>query len=728
MAQIILGPHNGVRINGTRPRRPKTRRIKPPNDSQEQSFSPEQAIQSSSSSSESSVVVSPSSPSPPLPEWTQDVQLLQPSSPYLPQILNLINTNQWHVEIQPDNTISINLDSVHDLRDFLQTLGELAFQSTLDSSPDLSNHDNTSRGSAIVRRRRVLHPYIKYHSELYAETIWPSITCSSSSGTNSDNGMDEDQQQQQQQQQQNNIRIEWPTFYSTLSTIIDDCIHYFVECMNHYYPVRPRRVIHAWYNNLENPQEDVFALAIGTFWCRHLLIHHRPASITQEQDSKILDMIQHRLAHMTRDALGDYFDEPNIDRIFALCLCNMTTVFSMEQKATFHTLAVRMATALDIRPRTRDDDDDGGVGDTIELENRLWWYLFQIDHFLHESGAIAKSMLSPNSDDLDALSRLVRPTPCSLDEPDEVAGALEWGHVLELWIIRRRIVREIETTLDRGELLTEHMYDNVKATLYDWKARIPELIKSADGTSPSTLSCHGNNNNNNSGSLSMAALEESRLAASMEFCTNTCLILHHFCPHQDAAIISPLERQAILDMIEYSTEMLRLRRAVLSFAPCQTWPGDLKRSIEILMYCTEYGDDLITGRAKHGLNHARHVLRKMAEVKWKDPICMVLINDIEHVLYASPSHVSNNNVMHEQQQQQQQQQQQPQQPPRTTQRAAEEDESIRRRSIKMANNMYTGVMMFDRELQPRAQYYRPANTSDPLDSVTVFEDVSRYMN
>lgn len=716
MAQIILGPHNGVRINGTRPRRPKTRRIKPPNGNQEESPSPEQTIQSSSSGS--SLVASPSS-TPLLPDLTQDVQLLPPSSPYLPQILDLVNTNKWHIEIQPDNTISINLDSVHDLRDFLQTLGELAFQSTLDSSPDFSNHHNTSRGSAMVRRRRVLHPYIKYHSELYAETIWPSITTCSG---NSDNDMDEDQQHQQQQQQQNNIRIEWPTFYSTLSTIIDDCIHYFVECMNHYYPVRPRRVVHAWYNNLENPQEDVFALAIGTFWCRHLLIHHRPASITQEQDSKILDMIQHRLAHMTRDALGDYFDEPTIDRIFALCLCNMTTVFSMEQKATFHTLAVRMATALDIRPRTRDDDDS--ASDTIELGNRLWWYLFQIDHFLHESGAIPKSMLSPNSDDHDALSRLVRPTPCSLDEPDEVAGALEWGHVLELWIIRRRIVREIETTLDRGELLTEHMYDNVKATLYDWKARIPEMIRSADGSSPTTISCHGNNNNStNNGSLSMTALEESRLAASMEFCTNTCLILHHFCPHQDAAIITPLERQAILDMIEYSTEMLRLRRAVLSFAPCQTWPGDLKRSIEILMYCTEYGDDLITGRAKHGLNHARHALRNMAEVKWKDPICMVLINDIEQVLYGSPSQVNNNNnnrVMHEQPL--------PPQSSNATHQRAEEDEGVRRRSIKMANNMYTGVMMFDRELQPRAQYYRPANTSDPLDSVTVFEDVSRYMN
>ncbi|KAI8147603.1 hypothetical protein BJV82DRAFT_352897 [Fennellomyces sp. T-0311] len=562
MAEIILGPHNGLTIKGTRPRRPKTRK---------RDKKPEPT--------------------------TQSYALAKPVSHH---ILELNQSNQWSVEQLPDQNYRITIHSVQDVTDFLKALH-------VKTNEILLPPQQPSRALAPL-------PYIRYHSELYAKTMARPMTGYS---------------------------------MAALTTIVSESVFYFMECMNGYYAVRPKTILIPWYVSLDEDDlcEHPLALAIGAYWCRHIMIHHQNNTI---KDSRVLDAVQHQLSIMAREKLGECFDVPHIDHLFALCLCNMTATFSIEQKVLFHTIAVRMAMDLGVEPRHNQDNDD-----QVELKNRLWWYLFQIDHFLHESGAISSSMLTPSSDDHDALSKLVKPAPCSLDDAAEAAGASQWGHVLDLWIARHRLIREIHS------YNSEAMMDKVNAVIQEWSARAPALP---------------------------AAMLEAHMTISMEKCTNHGLLLHRFCPPPPAQSLNSLQRRAILHMVECFTNMICFRRIVLKFKPCQTFPGDLKRSIDVLSMCAKYKDPWIIDRSKFGLMQARDVLENMAELDWHDPICIVMIQDVDAVLS---------------------QQEQP-------------------RSIKIENNLYSGVMMFDRDLQPRARYYRPARTGEPLDGLTVMENVAQF--
>ncbi|KAG2221374.1 hypothetical protein INT45_012420 [Circinella minor] len=712
MAELILGPHNGLQINGTRPRRPKTRKKDRNNNNSNSSngnisrrtsvtVNNDDSILSTASTVES--VVPGTLVASPAMMTTMTTTTINPTStntttedikPSHIMDLNQTCSEQWSVEALPDNNYRITIHSVHDVTDFLRALS----LSTLRSNATLFTRHNRSSYNNSSSRNIVSLPYIKYHSELYAKTLPRPMT-----GYN----------------------------ISDLPSLVSECVYYFVDCMNHYYPIRPKSLLIPWCTTVEDMCSNPLALAIGAFWCRHVLIHHRPA--TTIKDSRILDAIQHQLSMMAREVLGECFDVPHVDHLFALCLCNMTASFSIEQKVLFHTIAVGMATELGVRPRQKSsefyyrndtnfdsgnreniqndsdnylssttsiNDDDSYCNNNInadddaqvELNNRLWWYLFQIDHFLHESGAITSSLLRPNSDDHDALAKLVRPKPCSLDDPAEAAGACQWGHVLGLWITRRRLVKEIQALPSFDD--EEAMMDKVNASIQEWSARVPAM--------PATML-------------------EPHMSISMEKCTNHGLLLHYFCPppplpsnNYKNTTLTSLQRRAILHMVECFTNMICFRRIVITFKPCQTFPGDLKRSIEILVSSSKYKDPWIHDRARFGLLQARDVLDNMVEIQWHDPICDDMLQAVDSVLSSHyqedvpeeqkiTNNSGNNNDGDE-----------------------EEEEDLQSRSIKMENNMYSGVMMFDRDLQPRARYYNPAKTGEPLDGLTIFENFSQY--
>ncbi|KAI9248508.1 hypothetical protein BDA99DRAFT_524855 [Phascolomyces articulosus] len=172
-------------------------------------------------------------------------------------------------------------------------------------------------------------------------------------------------------------------------------------------------------------------------------------------------------------------------------------------------------------------------------------------------------------------------------------------------------------------------------------------------------------------------------------------------------------------MVECFTNMICFRRIVTKFKPCQTFPGDLKRSIEILVSCSKYRDPWIRDRAKFGLLQARDVLDHMAEIHWHDPICADMMQDVASVLSEQYQEVMPSTLS-------QQQKEENKMDDNDNNEVEEEDNEFQSRSIKMENNMYSGVMMFDRDLQPRARYYKPAKTAEPLDGLTIFENVAQY--
>ncbi|KAI8071586.1 hypothetical protein BC940DRAFT_293209 [Gongronella butleri] len=587
-------------------------------------------------------------------------------------------SDKWTVEESQPGIYTIKLFDPHFLFHFMHILGTLVDQRfSLHGMPPAS-----PSSSALTKVRHSVLPYVHFHGELYASGIWrPQST--------------------------------WTLFDAVLPTILDDCVHYICCCMNHYYGVIPKRVMMPWYSKLRDPSKDPLVLALGLFWARHVFIHHFPAALLKTRDNAIVDTVQFKLAQLVREALSDCFDDPHLHHVYALTLCNMTNRIPTEQKALWHTVAVRMAMMLGVRPVERPTTVEA------ELANRTWWYLFHADHFLLESGTIPNSILSPRSDDHDAILQLQRPLPCSMDEPDEALGALGWNNILKLWLFRRRLAKEIEQADPSDDAKMISLMQNVRDTMRQWQAELPpELTLTTIGAEDDLIA------------------REVCYVLAMERCTNMSLLMRLFFP-TDADLnaqngkpyaLNPWQREAVLSVVDSSIEFVRVRGTLVQFAPCQTWPGEHKRTIEMLISCMKFGDPEITSRCQLCLMRALRVLRQYEELKWQDDICIGMVHQIEQVLTteinAPPQATSaqgtaipetlwtdgNLNVLN-----------------------VASAASIEQTSSSMCDNTSMPVqsylnpsfMMFDRQLQPRNVSSVPAHRSNDTQEF-VFEDVTKF--
>ncbi|CAO3596545.1 unnamed protein product [Absidia cylindrospora] len=782
--ELILGSFNGVMIQGKRPRRPKVRKglggrapslslkpsdNQPPLKRQRQPQQSAKDVATEQQNTSSSNVPFDLEASPiQLGPYSANGDGIDSTDLTIDNIVERLDSSsnaRWTIDQYDNQQYRINIHSMQDITDFIHTLGQLSLHSSIQSQVmDLKylsqpssfrygKSSNDGGGTAVSDELQVQKwepmnlPYIHFHSELYAQATFMA-------------------------------NQEWPRFVSILPVLLDDCVHTFITCMNHYFPVRPKRLLVQWYSSLFDPASDPLVLSIASFWVRHVFIHHPMAQLKHLFDPTILDTVQSKLARMAREALAECFDEPHVHHIYALCLCNMTTALPLEQKATNHMLAVRMAAALGIKPLRATASTEPLNDDQAELFSRLWWYLFQIDHFLTESGTISCSGLDPPSDDYEALSKLRLPTICSLDETDEIAGVHVWSNVLKIWMIRRRITMTMESVDPHDENTLAELYDHALEEIDQWSKELPSMLQPDVALDPEHF----------------ANLAEASLTVSMERCTDVALISLRLLP-RDGRVLTQLQRRAVMTMIDSSIELITTRQSVVAFTKCQTWPGDLKRSVEMLMSCLKYGDSMVTSRSRIGLMRAARMLRSMAEVRWHDHICTAMLTKIEHILS-----VADNDIIQEHQQDQQLQLEESTEcisPPFTnfvmdsaytsvdgnnnepTQNTNDNDisvddfnrgglntdeafanssvktnrkststssssmqpqrrqqkqkrfipaNSLQKSSIKISNNLYEGVMMLDRDMQPRSQYYNPNITTphDMFDDLMVFEDVQRY--
>ncbi|KAH8549538.1 hypothetical protein BGW37DRAFT_501547 [Umbelopsis sp. PMI_123] len=587
MSEFVLGPHNGLHINGTKPRRPKRRKNKDP----------------------LAIPTLDPSPSIPTPAPTQNPQQCEPpptpvstagpsevGSPPPPKTTTMIESEHWSVRQTETGSFEVNINSINNITDLLQTLSMMASESE-DTNADALQRDEAhsetsqdSEGSAGKKNtRKLTMPFINFHSELYA-------------------------------QQDKTSTVEWPRMKTALPALLDECVHYTLQCMNPYYPVRPRRLLMKWYSSLEEPTKDPLVLAIGTYFVRHIFIHHSPA-FDKIRDMKVLDAVQTQLALYAREALSDCFDVAHPHHIYALCLYNMNSKVPNHLKAFYHTIAVRMALELKIVPRKRDSSNSTMVDDELELNNRIWWYLFQMDHFLTESEIISCSILKPTSDDHVALSKLVRPSPCSLDEPDEVTGSHHWNNILKLWLIRRRLEQEIEVLDADDTMAMTMMSEKVEREINKWTSELPYMFQQ-------DIALNSEN---------FDTMAHMCFSIGIERCTNRILLHRLFFPAVDEMNnLTPLQHQSAMYAVESVVELLSMRRAVIDIQYCQTWPGDLKRAIEMLMICVQFHDTTVMTRSKLGLMRALRLLREMPETEWKEDMCMRNIARIEKVLSSWP--------------------------------------------------------------------------------------------
>lgn len=453
--ELVLGNFNGVEIKGKKPRRPKMRKVDGgraplilklddhrPSAQEQQQQQQQQKRSNNNNNNKNKIVPSNSQKGSketlcsavslaPIKLLSPSFEITNQTTKFLTndneintaydvlQQLNTENNDRWSIEKYDGQHYRINIHSIHDITDFIQALSKMSLDSSmqaqfndlniLSQSPrsNYSEDEHLNTAQPIVKWKPIDLPYIHFHSELYAKSV-------------------------------SSLVKDWPRFNSVLPILLDDCVYTFMTCMNHYFPVQPKSLLVSWYSALTDPSSDPLVLSIAAYWVRHVFIHHPMAQLKNIYDSTILDAVQTKLTIMARDALANCFDEPHVHHIYALCLCNMTCTVTLEQKATNHMLAVRMAAALGIKPLQIENNNNNNSyksnnnninnnhskknDDENEILSRLWWYLFQIDHFLTESGTISCSMLDPPSDDYISLSKLKTPSVCSLDEPGEIAG------------------------------------------------------------------------------------------------------------------------------------------------------------------------------------------------------------------------------------------------------------------------------------------------------------------
>ncbi|KAI8332345.1 hypothetical protein BC941DRAFT_436391 [Chlamydoabsidia padenii] len=683
--ELILGKHNGLVIKGKNPRRPRMRK-------EEERILLESTIRLNEVLKNKNAARSSSKS---LESRTACVQQ------HPRHVLDIIKNDKWTVEELTPGEYTIILHNFHHLFHFIHTLSRASLDQQAQGIYPMPPAGKANDNLVHPNRKYTVLPYINFHGELYAKPIWKP-------------------------------RIHWSLFDIALPALLDNCIHFLLCCMNHYYPIRPKQVMIKWYSNLSDPSKDPLVLAIGLFWARHVFIHHFPSGLLTAKDNKIVEAVQCRLAAMVREALSDCFDVPHIHHVYALSLCNMTNRIAKEQKAPWHTVAVRMAITLCIRP------SEHPTTDQAELESRVWWYLFHVDHFLLESGIIPNSLLTPRSDDHDALLALLRPMPCTVDEPDEAIGALVWSHILKLWLIRRKLVEEIKQTDPREESKMLVLKRKVHITMDQWQSELPselQLDSSFTGLEGPTIAT------------------EACYVISMERCTNMSLLMRYFFPTspQSTSTLNNIninnnnsrvgsfpsclpenngsgsvlslkgwQREALMEVVECSIEFVRIRCTLVKFSPCQTWPGDLKRTVELLISCMQFSDSEVVVRSQLCLMRALRVLRCYEELQWRDDTCMELITQIEQALelVASLKNFHHNLIDN------------------SSLLILDEDMDVssanypsNKKKSKNPDNRMDGMMLFDRKLQPRNQYYHPPvslDSQDQLSRMIVFEDVSKF--
>jgi hypothetical protein len=180
------------------------------------------------------------------------------------------------------------------------------------------------------------------------------------------------------------------------------------------------------------------------------------------------------------------------------------------------------------------------------------------------------------------------------------------------------------------------------------------------------------------------------------------------------------KRDAVMAVVECSIEFVRIRGTLVQFSPCQTWPGDLKRTVEMLISCMQFNDSEVVVRSQLCLMRALRVLRCYEELQWRDDTCMELIMQIEQALepaagaYNFEHNTIDSSLLYYDEDKSFLQ------PPST---------SLNKKKKKTPAHSLDGVMLFDRNLQPRNQYYQPPASMDPQDQLSrmiVFEDTSKY--
>jgi hypothetical protein len=243
----------------------------------------------------------------------------------------------------------------------------------------------------------------------------------------------------------------------TLRQLADRCVDTYFTCWVRYPLVLPRHDFMTWYASQPAPEDSLIVNALCSLVFRHAVTHHYSAGLEPFlDDPDRLHRQEEFFFGRARDALAQTLDQPP-DRFTVIALTFLCIRTEPSRRHHYGGMAVSLLQQLDIYPRMLDDDDDDDDDYGLELDTRLWWYVWQIDFFHWTAGhpKITPLLQHPNQryDQVDVPRLFAAHDP--QDETTRIA-LLAQSHTLSLWRLQTDIISTLYEE-DQAELTSEQL-------------------------------------------------------------------------------------------------------------------------------------------------------------------------------------------------------------------------------------------------------------------------------
>ncbi|KAI9302512.1 hypothetical protein BJ944DRAFT_269841 [Cunninghamella echinulata] len=309
----------------------------------------------------------------------------------------------------------------------------------------------------------------------------------------------------------------------TLRQIADVCVETFFSCWIRYSPILNKQEFMTWYHQQANPQDTLVVNALCSLVFRHTVTHHGIPVLNHFLHNP--DMVHEQeefYFNRARDALSQSFDTP--DRLTIIALAFLCCKTEPSRRLQYGGLAISLLQQLNIYPRmiissgsttspnmNDDNDNDNNTNENntnnnidtllfnnntntsinennnnnmddeedneeeeigndiaayqLEMDTRLWWFVWQIDFSLWTAGLpkITPLLQYPNQryDQVDV------PRVLEHEIDDNEMSVHCFSNALKIWRTQGNII----TTLyeQDSELTSEQLalFDQQLMTLYD---------------------------------------------------------------------------------------------------------------------------------------------------------------------------------------------------------------------------------------------------------------------
>ncbi|KAI8334232.1 hypothetical protein BC941DRAFT_101405 [Chlamydoabsidia padenii] len=513
-------------------------------------------------------------------------QLIPPISPNSNINVNTLSAvlSRIHLSYTDDNDINMeaNITTVSELWSLVDIFGKLSYTTTITSETPSTTSDSCTPGrqnSMVLYRNkscitapvnypqmvgllgRMLHPHPSHHGMI------------------------------------------------TLRQMADICVDTYFACGIRFPPVLQRRDFMEWYLTHDAPQDTLIVNALCALVLRHIITHHCPPVLHHLlYDPDLVQQQEEFFFNRARDALAQCFDSP--DRFTIIALAILSARADSGRRHHYNGLAISLLQQFGIYPRMTTDtnhSDANGNDDIspydLEMNTRLWWFVWQVDfsHWTSGSSKITPLLRHPNQryEDVDL------PMVFEQDiDGNEVAVVIQ-AHALTFWRIQANI---IDTMYEQESDLTSEQLLNFDEQLKDYYYN----------QIPSSLKWHNNKSNSNSKDM-----EGARIRIRVEYNASRIILHKPFVP--DIGDMQPSQEAMIslnicirvtleqLDMLEKCLEpSLRC-----NFDLFELWRVGQILSMAMDIYRTINDDD------NNKVDYLRHHLERTINVLERTPECMV---------------------------------------------------------------------------------------------------------